>query len=155
MDTRYSIRLERGDHNWWELDPNYRKHYAETTARLEKEGIKVSPYNPRLDQYFRAFREGWLLNFVARFEGKPVGHCNVYITNDMHNGDLIAQEDMLYVVPEHRKGLGRELTKAVLKELQARDVKRAYITTPTDPRVSHLCRRLGFKDLAQQLVYSF
>ena len=60
----YIIRQERGDLNYHELEPNYRRHYAEMKERLSRDGIEVSDYNPRLDQYFNAFRGGWLLNYV-------------------------------------------------------------------------------------------
>ena len=62
-----------------------------------------------LDEYEKASRGGWLLTFVLLAEKIPVGHCNVYITNDMHNNDLIAQEDTIYVLPEHRNGVGKKM----------------------------------------------
>ena len=151
----YRIGLERGDLNYPELEENYRRHYAEMTERLRKDGIEVGPYNPRLKEYFNAFSGGWLLNYVARFNGLPVGHCNVYLTNDMHNGDLIAQEDVLYVVPEHRNGLGRKLVKHVLDDLRARGVKRASVLALTDLRVANVWRRMGFKDAAQMMTFTF
>ena len=85
--------------NYQELEPLYRQHYAEMRARLARDGIAVGDYNPRLDQYFAAFKGGWLLNYVVRMDGKPVGYSNVYTTNDMHNGEPIAQEDTIYVTP--------------------------------------------------------
>jgi GNAT superfamily N-acetyltransferase len=151
----YTIGLERGDLNYSELEQNYRRHYAEMAERLEKDGIPVSPYNPRLESYFNAFRGGWLLNYVARFNGQAVGHCNVYLTNDMHNGDLIAQEDVLYVVPEHRNGLGKKLVRHVLSDLEQRDVKRVSVLALTDLRVAKIWRRMGFKDAAQMMTYTF
>lgn len=151
----YTIGLERGDLNYTELEDNYRRHYAEMKERLEKDGIPVSPYSPRLKEYFRAFSGGWLLNYVARFNGVPVGHCNVYLTNDMHNGDLIAQEDVLYVVPEHRNGLGKKLVKHVLSDLEARGVRRVSVLALTDLRVAKIWRRMGFKDTAQMMTYTF
>jgi GNAT superfamily N-acetyltransferase len=151
----YTIGLERGDLNYSELEQNYRRHYTEMAERLEKDGIPVSPYNPRLESYFNAFRGGWLLNYVARFNGQAVGHCNVYLTNDMHNGDLIAQEDVLYVVPEHRNGLGKKLVRHVLSDLEGRGVKRVSVLALTDLRVAKIWRRMGFKDAAQMMTYTF
>lgn len=151
----YTIGLERGDLNYPELEENYRRHYAEMAERLARDGIQVSPYSPRLKEYFRAFSGGWLLNYVARHNGVPVGHCNVYLTNDMHNGDLIAQEDVLYVVPEHRNGLGKKLVKHVLSDLETRGVKRVSVLALTDLRVAKVWRRMGFKDAAQMMTYTF
>ncbi len=155
MATNYSIELERGDLNYSELEPNYRRHYEEMKTRLGEQGIEVSNYNPRLQEYFKAFQGGWLLNYVVRHDGKPVGHANVYLTNDMHNRDLIAREDVLYIVPEHRNGVGRKLVKHVLEDLRKRGVKRVSVMALTDLRVAKIWRRMGFKDTAQMLTYTF
>lgn len=151
----YTIGIERGDLNWFELEPNYKRHYEETRERLRRDGIEIADYNPRIDQYFRFFRDGWLVNYVARFDGKPVGHSNVYITDDMHNGEKIAQEDMIYVVPEHRNGLGKKLTRFVLDDLESRGVVRASISARTDWRAEKLWQRMGFKRSSVQMIYTF
>lgn len=151
----YTIHLERGDLNYSELEPNYRQHYREMQERLARDGITVADYAPRLEQYFRAFREGWLLNFVVRLNGEAVGHCNVYLTNDMHNGELIAREDVLYVLPEHRTGIGRRLVKHILADLAGRGVRRVLISPVTDLRVGKIWKRMGFKEVAMQMAYEF
>ena len=73
----------------------------------------------------------------------------------MHNGDFIAQEDMIYVVPEHRNGLGRKLARYVLDDLQSRGVKRLSILAVTDLRAEKLWRRMGFKPAAQMMTFTF
>jgi len=150
----YTIGIERGDLNYAELEPNYRQHYAEMKERLERDGIVIGDYNPRLDTYFDAFRSGWLLNYVARFNGKPVGHCNIYVTNDMHNGEKIATEDVLYVLPQHRNGLGRKMAKYMMADLKARGVKRFFISPVTDLRVGKVWKRMGFREVAMQMMYN-
>lgn len=140
----YAVELSTIDTTLDELMPLYRKHYAEMSARLESLGMKASPFNPRVDEYSRASNGGWLLTFVLRHEGKAVGYCNVYVTNDMHNRDPIAQEDTIYVVPEHRNGSGRMLARAVHDELRKRGVLRLNITTSTDLRVSKWLARQGY-----------
>lgn len=125
------------------------------TERLEAAGIRVSPYNPRLEQYFRASRDGWLKTFVVRCDGNPIGYCNVYVTHDMHNGDLIAQEDTMFVDKQHRKGIGRTLVYFGLSELKKLGVTRLSVLALTDLRVAKLWRRMGFKDVAQAMVYEF
>ena len=122
-------------------------------ARLSAAGIEVSDYNPRLPQYFEAFAGGWLLNFVVRLDGKPVGYSNVYLTNDMHNGDFIAQEDTIYILPEHRNGIGKELVKHILNDLGSRAALRVNITPVTDLRVAKIWTRMGFKSAAELMVY--
>ena len=152
----YSIALERGELNYEELEPLYRQHYAEMRKRLAADGFEMGEYAPRLDRYFPAFEAGWLLNHVARTEaGKAVGYANIYLTNDMHNGDLIANEDTIYVDPDHRNGLGRRLAKAVLDDLQSRGVKRLSVQSLTDLRADVLWRRMGFREVAKTMIYEF
>lgn len=151
----YDIKLEQGDVNWYELEPIYMQHYAEYKERLDKDGMPISEYNPRLDKYFEAFRGGWLLNYVVRGNGSPIGYSNVYLTNDMHNGDFIAVEDTVYILPEHRNGIGRKLVKFILADLKSKGVKRAGISAVTDLRATKLWRRLGFKPRALQMTYTF
>ncbi len=152
----YEFSIERGDQNWYELEPNYKRHYQETKERYERDGVtKISPYNPRLDIYFDAFATGRLINFVVRKDGEAVGHANVWLSNDMHNGDLIAQEDMIYMHPDHRKGHGRKLTLFVLEYLKSLGVKRAYIDAVTDLRAEKLWQRIGFTPAAQKMIYTF
>ena len=151
----YSITVERFAETYSELEPLYKKHYSEMVERLATQGIDYSPYNPRLDEYIKAGNGGWLLTFVLRCEGVACGYANVYITNDMHNGDLISQEDTLFVLKEHRNGVGKKLVRFVLEELKSRNVKRLLVSAMTDLRVSKLWGRMGFKEAATQMIYKF
>jgi GNAT superfamily N-acetyltransferase len=151
----YTFHIGKHRETFLELEPLYRQHYQEMLDRLTKDGIEYSPYNPRWDQYWKASDEGWLVTFILRHEGKAVGCSNVYLTNDMHNGDLIAQEDTIYVLPEHRNGIGKQLTKIILNELKERGVKRFNVAALTDLRAAKLWKRMGFKESAIQMVYTF
>jgi GNAT superfamily N-acetyltransferase len=151
----YTFHLGRFKETYDELEPLYRQHYLEMTTRLEADKIPCSPYNPRLEQYIKAGDEGWLLTFILRHEEKAVGYSNVYITNDMHNGDLIAQEDTIFVLKEHRNGVGKKLVKVILEELKERGVKRVSVAALTDLRVAKLWKRMGFKEAAVQMIYTF
>jgi GNAT superfamily N-acetyltransferase len=151
----YEIGLENGHVSHVELDPLYRRHYAEMKARLDADGIPIGDYAPRLKQYFEAMDGGWLLTYVVRHEGKPVGYSNVWLTNDMHNGEFIAQEDTIFIDKPHRNGVGKTLVKFILADLKARGVKRAAITPVTDLRVAKIWQRMGFKPTAQLLTYIF
>ena len=149
------MAVENFTDTYRELEPLYRLHYAEMVARLEEAGILYSPYNPRLEEYGKASDGGWLLTFVLRSDGAACGYINVYITNDMHNNDLIAQEDTLFVVKEHRTGVGKKLVKFGIDELKSRGVKRLNVSAKTDLRVAKLWKRMGFKEAATQMTYQF
>jgi predicted acetyltransferase len=152
----YEITLANFRETYKELEPLYRQHYLEMVERLKADGVDdYSPYNPRLDEYVRAGDGGWLLTFVLRLDGKAVGYSNVYLTNDMHNNDLIAQEDTIFVLKEHRNGVGKKMVKLILEELRSRGVKRVLVSAMTDLRVAKLWRRMGFKDVATQMIYKF
>lgn len=151
----YTITLEKFTQNYRELEPLYRQHYAEMTERLAAEGVFYSPFAPRLDKYGEACEGGWLLNFVVRCDGAAVGYSNVYVTNDMHNNDLICQEDTVFVLKEHRNGIGKKLVQCVIEELRSRGVKRLMVSAMTDLRVAKLWKRMGFKEMATQMIYEF
>lgn len=151
----YTVSLEHAYANYAELEPLYRKHYAAMRDRVEKTGVPMSDYNPRIDEYRKAADAGYLLNFVLRCGGKAVGYANIYLTNDMHNNDFIAQEDTIFVVPEHRNGSGRLLARFVHQELKARGVKRLNVTTATDLIVSKWLARQGYKHTAHCMTLVF
>ena len=140
----YAITMGTIDSTLDELMPLYRQHYAEMMDRLASVGVQQSPFNPRVEAYSKASNEGWLLTFVLRNDDQAVGYCNVYVTEDMHCRDLIAQEDTIYVTPEHRNGSGRMLARHVHEELKRRGVRRLSITTSTDLRVSKWLARQGY-----------
>lgn len=137
------------------LEPLYRKHYGEMQSRLERDGHKIGDYNPRLDEYFSAMDRGDLLTFIVLENGTLVGYSNVWLTNDMHNGELIAQEDTIYVLPEFRNGVGRKLVKFIMADLESRGVKRVTISPVTDLRVGKIWQRMGFKPVAELMTYHF
>lgn len=151
----YSFARENLIETYKEIEPLYREHYAEMCERLTSQGLVCSPYNPRLDQYFAAAERGDLLTFIVRKDGEAVGYMNVYVTNDMHNHDKIAQEDTIFIVKAHRNGLGRKFVKFGLEELRQRGVKHLNVSAMTDLRVAKLWERMGFKPVATQMIYVF
>jgi GNAT superfamily N-acetyltransferase len=151
----YTIQQENFKTTYQELEPLYRQHYAEMVERLAKGGVEYSPYNPRLYEYGESCDKGSLRTFVLRCDGVACGYINVYITNDMHNHDLIAQEDTIFVVKEHRNGVGKKLVRFGLDELKRRGVKRLLVSAMTDLRVAKLWGRMGFKEVATQMMYTF
>lgn len=136
------------------LLPLYRDHYAEMRARLASDGIEISDFNPRVDVYFPAMHEGRLLTFVVTHGSEIVGYSNIWLTNDMHNGDFIAQEDTIFIAKPHRKGVGKRLVRYILADLRARGVKRVHITPVTDLRVGRIWKRMGFKPAAELMIYT-
>jgi hypothetical protein len=151
----YVFSVEGFDQTYEELEPLYREHYKEMQDRLFSLGVEIPPYNPRLDIYSAYSRSGDLITMVARGEGKAIGYCNVYLTHDMHNWELIAQEDTIFITKGHRNGVGKELVKYGLNVLKERGVKRLHVQAATDLRVAKLWARMGFKETSQSMTYIF
>lgn len=157
MLEAYKISIEHGAANLPELQPLYAMHYAETEERLRREGFNPAPYKPDWGRYCEYWSMGYLVNYCAREKktNAPVGYANVYFTTSMHTQEPIAHEDMLWVHPDHRKGLGRAITKFVLEDCKRRGVRRAVMTARTDPRAEALWKRLGFIETAREMVKEF
>lgn len=155
MRDGYKISVEDGKANLAEIEPLYRQHYAEMKTRLAEAGTPIGEYAPQYERYFQAWASGFLLNFVLRFEGKAVGYSNIYVMPDMHNSELVAREDTIYVLPEHRNGSGRAMAKAIIEALRQAGVKRFAITSATDLRSGIVWKRMGFKHVADCLTYTF
>lgn len=153
--TGYEFSVENGADNFLEVLPLYRRHYGEMQDRLRRDGFEIGDFDMRLDVYLEYWRAGHLINYVARKDGDVVGYANIYLTSDMHNGELIAEEDAIYVLPAHRNGTGRHLTRFVLADLKSRGVKRLNVTAVTDTRAVKLWQRIGFRPVAQTMTYTF
>lgn len=151
----YAFSVENLRENYPSMEHLFRAHYAEMCERLERDGFQVSPYNPRLEDYFAANERGDLMHFVVRHDGEPVGYSNIYVTRDMHNQDLIAQEDTIFISKPHRNGVGRKFSLQILAALRAAGVKRLCATALTDLRVAKLWARMGFKHTAHHMTYFF
>lgn len=151
----YVFSVENGAVNLPELEPLYREHQAEMQALFAGRGIPLGSYNPRYDEYLKAWNGGWLLNYVARLDGAPVGHCNIYLTSDMNTHDPVALECNLFVTKAHRRGVGRKLFAFAMEDVRGRGVKRLQVSAATDPRAAKLWERMGFKQIAVQMAYSF
>lgn len=151
----YSVTMEHLPDVYSELEHLFREHYVQMCERLAGEGVASPPYNPRLDEYFKAANAGYLLTFVLRHDGEPVGHAIMYVTSDMHNGQTIACEDVLYVTPAHRNGSWKNIYKFGMAELKRRGCKTLTVSALTDLRVVPLWKRMGFKPIATQMMYTF
>jgi GNAT superfamily N-acetyltransferase len=135
--------------------PIYERHYEEMAVRLRATGIPMPPFKLNVQPYLRSWANGNLLNYVVRLDGKPVGYASMYLTTNMRNMEYMGQEDALYVVPEHRNGVGRQMIKFVLADLKARGVKGVTMTSATDPRFVKLMTRMKFKETAIMMVHIF
>src|SRR5690554_5851403 len=97
----YVFAVENGADNFKEVAPLYVQHYDEMRRRLEGQGLAVDPLDMQVKEYFTYWQSGILVNYIARCDGRAVGYGNIYVVKSMHTGKKIAQEDAIYVLPEH------------------------------------------------------
>lgn len=139
-----------------ELEPICHQHYDEMQSRMQGLGVPIAEFNPQWDAYCNYESAGLFRAFIARCAGKIIGYSFIYATPDMHNGELIASEDTIYVVPAHRgKSAGRELVEFVHATLKDIGVKRLSITTSTDLKVAAWLEKRGYKHTAHHMTICF
>jgi GNAT superfamily N-acetyltransferase len=148
----YTFHIERFDQTYAEMEPLYRQHFAEMQERKAGFGIQIGEYALDTEGYFSYAASGQLVSYIARCDGKPVGYAHIYFSRDHRTAEIIASEDSLFVLPEHRNGTGRKLVQFVLDELRKTNVCRLETTVAGDPRVALLLRRMGFKQTAVEMT---
>jgi hypothetical protein len=95
---KYTFRAERFHQILPELHRLHELHYRETEHAAQGLPLQAD-YESRLESE----RAGRLLQFTARAEdGELVGSMRVYIKRSSHTGALYCEEDVFFVVREHR-----------------------------------------------------
>lgn len=153
--SEYSFSIVNGREWHDRLEPLYRQHYAEMQARLERDGVPIGPYNPKVADYHASMDSGLMKTFIVQKNEQVVGYSNIWVLPDMHNQQLIASEDTIYMLPEHRNGTGRKFARVILDHLRSLGVRRMSITSVTDVRAEKLWQRLGFRPVAQVMTITF
>jgi GNAT superfamily N-acetyltransferase len=98
----------------YDIEPLLFEHWQEVAANQEL--IKL---NPDWEKYAELDRAGKLVAMIARERRKVVGYIVLIISEHLHYKDhKFAHNDVFYVKPEYRGGLGDQLLKAA--ELEAK-----------------------------------
>ncbi len=83
-----------------EVQPLLEAHYAELTRH--KDVVKL---DPRWGVYSALEKAGAFVVLTARDSGKLVGYSAYFLNAHLHYAGLVvAQSDVFFIVPEHRKG---------------------------------------------------
>lgn len=133
---------------WPELERDgaeiFKVHYDELA--LHKAAMPMGLDNAI---YLEFERLGLLLVLTARKDKQLVGYfVAILIHHHPHNkdGGRVATTDMFYILPEHRRGgAGARLLMAAEKELRARGVKKASISTKIHFESGELLDSLGWE----------
>lgn len=137
------------------LEPMFKQHWDETRARLGKDGIELGEWAPAPVWLPDGIETGYTRFHTVSHDGEPVGYFIVTISRHLMSGEWIGMEQGVYVVPEHRKGVGRKLIRHTLDDLRATGVAHLLAHAVTDPRVAKLWQRMGFKAMSTQMIYQF
>jgi GNAT superfamily N-acetyltransferase len=126
-----------------EIEPLLRAHY------LEIAHFQDIPLNPDFDRYVRAERAGALRIYTARRNTDLVGYAIYFVQPHLHySGSLQAQQDVLYLTPETRKGgAGLWLIRYADQELASEGVQVViqHVKARPDLNFGPLLERLGYE----------
>lgn len=143
----YTIRVESFRGIIGELDPMHQAHWLETEKH--RHGL---PLNPAYDRVKAMERAGRVVQFTVRRGGELAGHLRMYQLESIHTQLQVAQEDTLYLHPDHRPG--GHLMTALLRyaerahtELGASEIQ---ANSKTVNNADVLMRRLRYQHVANQ-----
>lgn len=135
-----------------EMRPLWDEHFREISMNQD------IPLDPDLGAYSRMDKSGVLRIFTARvgagWESTLVGY-NVFIvaTNPHYKGSLQANQDILFLDPEVRKGLvGYKFLKWCDNELRKEKVQVVYHHIKADHNFGAMLERMGYRQT--DLIYS-
>lgn len=147
----YKIRAEPLRDVLWELHPLHVLHWQETERH--RHGL---PLAPDYEAMLARERAGRLLQVVARRNGVVAAHVRLYLGVSMHSRTLFAEEDTLFVAPEHRGGLLAlrmlRFAEAALRRLGVREIR---ANSKLINKADVLMHRMGYQPVALQFVKIF
>jgi ribosomal protein S18 acetylase RimI-like enzyme len=143
----YTVAVESYKTTYEELKHLYKQCYEELALAAKDDGRLYPEYNPWLDSYNSTDEAGALILYVAREQGRAVGYCLMYLTQDTRTQKLVTYEDSLYMLPEHRNGIGMSLGRIIVRDMQSRGVTRIFLSA-INGRVVNMWKRIGFKPIA-------
>ncbi len=120
------------------------RHYEEIA--LNKDIIK---FNPNWDMYEKYESIGALKIYTAREDGIMIGYFVVSVAPNLHYQDhIFAQNDIIYIAPEHRKGFtGWKLIKFAEEKLKEYGASILMINVKRHKPFDKLLDRLGFENI--------
>lgn len=149
----YVIRVERLRDLVCELHPLHELHWQETEKY--RHGLLLSIDYQQMGAWERS---GRLIQFVVRSpDGQLIGQCRMYLAKSMHTPALIAEEDTLFIHPDHRgRLLGVRLLRYVERVLvEQMGVREIRANSKLANNADVLMRRLKYEPVATQFAKVF
>lgn len=147
------FRVERVVDILDELHKLHELHFAETEVHMQ--GIAL---NPDYDFVLEMERAARLIQFTSRKKdtNELVGNIRMYVQQSVHTKTLCAEEDTLYIHPEHRRGFHAvrfmQYAEDCLKSIGVREVQ---TDSKTLNKAHRLVEYLGYTHVANKYVKIF
>lgn len=86
------------------------------------------PLNPDWDMYAMLEDQGVYVVVTARFEGELIGYMGDIIHKHLHYSELVSSTDLVFIKPEHRKGVVFKKMVRLMEDLcKRRGVKERFM----------------------------
>jgi GNAT superfamily N-acetyltransferase len=132
-----------------DLKELHKRHWEETEGY--RHGLTLNPDYARgleVEEQGRLL----LLGVIHMDTQQLVGNYGFYLSRSMHTQKLMATEDTLYILPEHRRGrLAVQLIRYAESALRHLGVEEVNVTVKKVNQVAQMMERLGYKPVATQL----
>jgi hypothetical protein len=124
-----------------EAEALIRRHYEEIAWKRDKIPLDVNHA-----QYLMVESKGGLRIHTARVDGELVGYAAWFIVNHMHyKTTKIANNDVLYIAPEHRGGIGGPFISFCEGDLRAQGAQVSTLHIKTVLNWGRLAENLGYE----------
>lgn len=134
-----------------ELHELHQQHWLET----EKHRLGL-PLKPNYGYMLARDQTGSMVQFIIRHGGKIVGNLRMYVGTSLHSGTKFAEEDTLFILPEHRTGmLGLKLLRYAESCLLSIGVCEIRADSKLVNKADVLMRRMGYKPVATKFIKVF
>ena len=137
-----SFARERMHDLWPELEPLIREHWLEVAHYLD------IPLDPDRDAYNAMEDAGAVRAYTARIKGVLVGYVIYFVRPNLHySGSKQAVQDVLFIAPEHRGGLGFRLLRWSHERLRDEGVQVVYQHVKVKPGLNFgpVLERMGYE----------
>jgi hypothetical protein len=144
----YTIQAESLRAILEELAPLHDEHWRETERH--RHGLAL---RPDYDAMLARERAGRCLQFTVRRGQELCGHLRMWLFPSMHTQTLVAEEDTLYMRPEHRGGMtALALLRYAEAALIALGVREIRANSKVINNADVLMRRMKYQQVAIQFV---
>lgn len=134
-----------------ELHPLHEQHFAETEIHRLGFGLK-----PDYDYMVDMERQGRMVQFTARDNGKLIGNIRMYVQESLHTGNQYASEDTFYLLPEYRKGwTALRFWRFMEDSVRSIGVQEIRTDSKVINKVHKLNEYCGYKHVANKYVKVF